>query len=63
MVSPIGFEPMAFRSSGERYYQAELQRHVNIREEYIEALSSCVFPIVYLLAEFEPLTTRNKLLN
>lgn len=38
-------------------------RHVNIREEYIEALSSCVFPIVYLLAEFEPLTTRNKLLS
>lgn len=60
MVSPVGFAPTILASIL-AMGTPELQRRINIREEYIEALSSCVFPTVYLLVEFEPLTTQNKL--
>lgn len=63
MVSTLGFEPRTLPSSGECSTGLSYEDTYKIREEYIEALSSCVFPIVYLLAEFEPLTTRNKLLK
>lgn len=59
MVPTLGVEPKpAVLQTAVQ--TATPRRHINIREKYIEALTSCVFPIVYLLAEFEPLTTRNK---